>query len=352
MIWDRKQKSSFRFVSKRRTKEGRSRRRSNSKTRRRYANSASSLPPVMVRGMTAGALAGNNKAFNRGRRRIDIPLSVPGAEVRLPSIPQIRVGWRLFTFLLVLVSCYLIYEFWNSEEYVINLAEVTGLKHVTSREVNAFLAVQGKPVFLLNPTTIKQDLMKSFAEFSDVSVQIEFPNTLKIDVVERAPVLVWSFNGLNMLIAEDGSAYSQRDEYFDLNQFPIIKSDTNPSEVNKNAQNFSDSIEFNRLQPEISFGAYNSGLEKNDILLPVNLISAVLYLSDYVPDRAELLYDEVHGLMWEDERGWDVYFGDYENIELKIDVYKAIFNYLKNEELKPEIISVKYPHNPYYRLNE
>ena len=56
--------------------------------------------------------------------------------------------------------------------------------------------------------------------------------------------------------------------------------------------------------------------------------------------------------MWEDERWWDVYFGDYENIELKIDVYKAIFNYLKNEELKPEIISVKYPHNPYYRLNE
>ena len=352
MILDRKKQSSFRLTSKQENKKGRSRRRTASKSRRKYSDSGSSLPPVMVRGMTAGAVAGSNKAFNRSRRRIDIPLSAPGAEVRLPSIPQIKIGWRLFSFVLVLISCFLIFEFWNSEEYMMDIADVAGLKHITSREVNAFLAVQGKPVFLLNPETIRLDLLDSFAEFSDVNVQIEFPNKLIIDVVERAPVLVWSYNGMNMLIAEDGSAYPQRDENFDINQLPTIKSNIRPSKVNNNVQNFTYSTEINQFQSDVSFEELNSGLETNDILLSAKLISAIIFLSDYVPGRAELLYDEVHGLMWEDERGWDVYFGDSGSIELKTDVYKAIFNYLKNEGLKPEIISVEYPHNPYYRLKE
>jgi hypothetical protein len=132
----------------------------------------------------------------------------------------------------------------------------------------------------------------------------------------------------------------------------MIKSDTSPAVFNKNGHYLTGSMDINQLQPEVPFGVYNSGLEKEDILLSTNFISAIILLNKYVPDRAELVYDEVRGLMWEDDRGWDVYFGDSSNIKLKIDVYKSIFNYLKNEELKPEIISVEYPHNPYYRLKE
>lgn len=352
MIWDRKKRSSFRLTSKRDNKKGRPRRSTSSKSRRDYSDSGSSLPPVMVRGMATGALVGNSKTYNRSRRRIDFPLSVPGAEVRLPSIPQIKIGWRLFSLLLVFLSGFLIYEFWNSEEYLMDIAEVVGLKYITSREVNSFLAVQGKPVFMLNPISIKQDLLDTYPEFSDVSVKVEFPNKLKIDVVERAPVLVWNYNGLNMLIAEDGSAYPQRDENLDINQFPFIRSDTDPSDVSGIARDITVPTGINPNQLEFSPGTLNSGLEKSEILLPADLVSAIQFLSDYVPDRAELIYDEVHGLMWEDERGWDVYFGYPESIELKILVYKALFNHLKGEGLQPEIISIESPHNPYYRLEE
>ncbi|MFN2177511.1 MAG: cell division protein FtsQ/DivIB [Anaerolineales bacterium] len=352
MIWERSQRSSSRLASKRVIKNRKSRKRTASMSRRKSAGLESSLPPVMVRGMTTGVIAGTQKAFNRSRRRIDIPLNVPGAEIRLPSIPQIQIGWRLFSFILVLLSGYLLYEFWNSEEYVMDIAELSGLKHVTSREVNSFLAVRGKPVFTLNPISIKKDLSDSFPEFSDVSVQVEFPNTLKIQVEEKAPVLVWDYNGLNMLIAEDGSAYQLRDESLDINQFPIVKSNTNPSEVYKNARAATSSNLFDQNSSELSFETLNTGMDGSGILLSPDFLSAVLLLSNYVPERAELLYDEVHGLMWEDERGWEVYFGDSESIEIKINVYKALFTYLKNEGLKPEFISVEYPHNPYYRLDE
>jgi hypothetical protein len=207
-------------------------------------------------------------------------------------------------------------------------------------------------VFTLNPISIKKDLSDSFPEFSDVSVQVEFPNTLKIQVEEKAPVLVWDYNGLNMLIAEDGSAYQLRDESLDINQFPIVKSNTNPSEVYKNARAATSSNLFDQNSSELSFETLNTGMDGSGILLSPDFLSAVLLLSNYVPERAELLYDEVHGLMWEDERGWEVYFGDSESIEIKINVYKALFTYLKNEGLKPEFISVEYPHNPYYRLDE
>ena len=64
-----------------------------------------------------------------------------------------------------------------------------------------------------------------------------------------------------------------------------------------------------------------------------------------------LVYDSVHGLGWNDPKGWEVYFGsEDQDMEMKLTVYQALVDRLENEGIQPAMISVEYVHAPYYRM--
>jgi hypothetical protein len=80
------------------------------------------------------------------------------------------------------------------------------------------------------------------------------------------------------------------------------------------------------------------------------MVSAILSMSAQAPAGTPLIYDALHGLGWKDAAGWEVYFGDIRDIEMKLRVYQALVKRLQGEGLQPALISVEYVHSPYYRL--
>jgi hypothetical protein len=100
------------------------------------------------------------------------------------------------------------------------------------------------------------------------------------------------------------------------------------------------------------FLASSAPQEKQPPLLPPEMVRSILVVAEQSPDGSKLLYDAIHGLGWTDRRGWKVYLGEAEDMEVKIQIYRAIMERLKGDETRPAIISVESVHAPYYRLDE
>ena len=117
-------------IRRRRKEESRATR-SKKKSRRKRKLTDRSAPPVMTRDPMVNAVMGKKKPKRRSRRRYDLALNAQGVEMRLPSLPRIRPGWRLFSFSLIALMAVLLYQFWEYPMYQVEAAQVSGLRRLT-----------------------------------------------------------------------------------------------------------------------------------------------------------------------------------------------------------------------------
>ena len=321
-----------------RADEIRSRRSRNSRGRNAFGSSKSGrksksavMPPVLMRDRRSGAAGKSRRKGSRVKRRYDVALSSPGAEMRLPSLPVIHIGWRLVSGLLAGLLAFTLYTLWTSPMYEVATAEVEGAIRLTDHDINAVANVAGKPIFVVDPRQIKRDLQVAFLELEDVSVEVTVPGGVKVKVVERQPVLAWEEDGRIMWIDSKGVAFPPRGE-----ESPaiLVKAENGPISATSEGEDDGESQ---------ALGRY----------LAPQLVSAILTLSLQAPEDTPLIFTNERGLGWEDPRGWKAYFGmNMEDMEMKLRVYKAVVKRLKNEDIRPELISVEYVHAPYYRVEQ
>jgi hypothetical protein len=138
----------------------------------------------MMRGSFEGLPLPARKRPAKTRRRYDFALSVPGAEMRLPALPQVRIGWRIVSGILAAVLLTVLYQLWNSPGYRVAEAQVSGLQRITSAEVNAALGIEDEPIFTLNASELERKLqaLQSFQSNVDVALQ----NKVAVTVEEPA----------------------------------------------------------------------------------------------------------------------------------------------------------------------
>jgi cell division protein FtsQ len=315
-------------IRKRRSRNAR-RRSSVSVSRKAHKSSAAASPPVLVRGGQSSLPKRSPSKGKRAKRRYDIALNTPGAEMRLPSLPVVRFGWRVVSGLLVGILAFTLYTIWNSPMYQVSMVQVEGIRRLTTQDINTVANVSGKPVFSLDPRQIQRDLELAFTELESVSVQVGLPAEIHVSVVERQPVLTWEEDGHQMWIDAKGVAFSPRGED---GPAILVKSEGIP---------YVATVEAEQSNPLAATSRY----------LPPQLVSAILTISVQAPEGTPLVYTQSHGLGWRDPRGWEVYFGmNTDDMEMKLRVYKALVKRLKKEDIQPEMISVEYVHAPYYRL--
>ncbi len=197
-------------------------------SRRTYGYEEHGMPPVMVRGAVPGPTNTKRKR-SKIRRRYDVALGVPGAEMRLPSLPQVRIGWRLVSVVMVALLGGLLYYLWTSPLYRVQAVEVGGISRVTSSEVNAALNIADQPIFTLDASQMQEKLTNAFPEFSAVSVQVEMPATVAVTVTERIPVLIWHQGSQTELVDAEGVAFQTRGEAADAG-LPVVEAKSAPSE--------------------------------------------------------------------------------------------------------------------------
>ncbi|MCU0487952.1 MAG: FtsQ-type POTRA domain-containing protein [Anaerolineales bacterium] len=262
-----------------------------------------------------------NRTYTRkNRRRIDIPLNVPGAEMRLPSLPAFRLstGWLVVLLLGTLLAAG--YFLWNAPFFQVQSAQVLGNSRVDATDINAVLGVNGKPVFTLRAAELEQSLLAAFPELASVAIQIELPSSVQARVVERVPVLTWRQADSIRLIDQEGFAFPLRLTASTVIS-PVIEAAGDPPGVGLISQNaavlLADQLAASSEIPEQApdGGQAEQASQKQEPFLKPDMVSSILSMASAAPDGAVLVYQPEHGL-----------------------------------GCQPALISVEHVHNPYFRL--
>jgi len=298
-------------------------------SKRPAKTSGPTRPPILMRGSLTQAYVPDARRGKKAKRRYDVALGTQGVEMRLPSLPKIAIGWRLVSGLLVAVLSFVLYTSWNLPVLKVSAAEVEGLKNLKPEDINAIANVSGKPVFLVKPGEIRDELQAAFPELASVTVEVKIPAKVQVSVVERVPVLTWKQEGRNFWVDSEGVAFPERNA-----QAPAIVVEAEGALP---------------APPEPEEG------EATDVrvnpVVPAELVGAVLAMAEEAPKDTPLVYSAQRGLGWKDPRGWQAYFGnDTQDMEAKLSIYKAIVKRLKKDDVQPAVISVEYIYAPYYRL--
>jgi hypothetical protein len=280
------------------------------------------IPPVMVRSTTMHS----QKTTRRPRRRIDLPLNLPGVALRLPAMPGLRVGWRAVSGFLSFVLGALLIVLWSMPQCHVQAAQIEGLQRISSEDVNDALGVAGQSIFMLDSDKMAQELQITFPELGDIAIDVTFPAEVYVYVSERQPVLAWKQSNRTVWVDAEGVGFFAR------NDDPAL------------------TTIFAKDSPTVA-------LEGMDIsqgqFLPKEMVGAIQKIVKIAPSKTPILYDRQNGLGWEDKRGWKAYFGtDFNEIDLKMSIYETIVNYVTHQGVTPNMINVAFVHAPFYRLEQ
>lgn len=289
------------------------------KDRRDFSTvSSRRMPPVQSR----SAIGTVNPAVEGRplpRRRVDVPISSSGAEIRLPAVPAVGNKWRFLSGLLtvgLLVGMILMTQ---SSFFQVKEIQMQGLEHFTESEISNAINITGSPVFFVNPGRVKEDLRLTYPGLSTVDVKVSWPARVLIALEERVPVLAWSWDGHVRWVDQNGVAFEPHHQGVNVVQ-----------------------VNSTMLPPTV----------ENRFVDP-RLVETVSVLSSYIPEGVELIFDADHGLGWEDTRGWVVYFGfNDDDAHEKMNIYQALVEYLDGKRITPEIINVEYVNSPYFRMEQ
>jgi len=304
-----------------------------SRSTKREAESASR---VISRHTYPGmARSAENKA--RQQRRIYLPTNTPGSEIRLPAMPEVKLGWRLLSVFLVISLSIGIYMLNFSDRFEISTLNLNGAQRIPAEEILDRLELSGKPIISVIPSEIEAQILAEFADIKSAAVSVELPANLTISIQERIPAITWYIDGEATTWVDD--------EGF---TFPIRGEATIPLKVMASGD---------PPRPLGYVDPASESVEKAETPIPQTpsvdpqFVASVLKLRSYIPAGAALLYDPENGLGWTDAQGWQVYLGtDVSQIDVKLAEYQKIVTALLERNLQPVLISVEYIHAPYYRL--
>ncbi len=274
------------------------------------------MPPVLSRSkFGANAVVMENRPAPR--RRYDVALSSPGAEIRFPAVPRVNNKWRLLSGPLVVSLLLGLILITNAGRFHVNGIQVQGLKRFTEGDISQAINITGSSIFFINPERIKQDLQLTYPGLSEVEVTVAWPATVSISLEERYPVLAWNWDGHVRWVDDNGVAFEPHDEGLDVIQ---VKSAMLPPTVD------------NRF-------------------VDPRIVRTVNVLANYLPENVDMIYDPAHGLGWSDPRGWVVYFGfNDDDAAQKMILYQSLVEYLEGKRITPAIINVEFLDAPYFRM--
>jgi cell division septal protein FtsQ len=221
-----------------------------------------------------------------------------------------------------------LYFAFNTPQLRVAEAQVSGNQILTRGEIDEALDIAGKPTFLLIPSELENRLRLQYPELAAARVDIELPNTVSVQVVERKPVVRWEQGDGYTWVSEDGIAFRPHGDLPGLITVTALSA------------------------PPLEGIVSSDPLTPAPFLAP-DMVKSIQELAGHVPPGVTILYDESFGFGWNEPRGWKVYFGTTaRDMELKMRVYESMVASLTQRGIQPALINVTYPTAPYYRLSE
>jgi cell division protein FtsQ len=258
------------------------------------------------------------------RRRHYLKLADAGAELRLPAMPNVHVGWRVISGLIAAATLAAMFFMWSDSDLLVSAVDLRGAQRLDAAAVEAVIKVVGSSIFSIEADSIYALLRQQFPELQSVSVSVGFPAKVIVRVEERAPVLAWEQAGLTVWVDAAGVSFIPQGNDESL-------------------------IQVTALEAPPTLGGENYAQHQ---LIRSEMVRAIQDLSRIAPQGAPLIYDPRLGFGWTDPGGWQAFFGqDGQNMTQRLAVYLRIVSELSSRNLKPTLISVAQLHAPYYRMD-
>ena len=211
---------------------------------------------------------------------------------------------------------------WNAAAYRVQEVALDGAQRIRAEDVLTLVPLRGVPIFAVDAALLTAQVEAAFPELANPQVSISLPAQVRIQAVERQPVLIWEQDGRTLWVDMQGIGFPPRGE--------------TPSGLVRVLAETTPPLDSPPLPGQV---------------LPEDIVEACLQVGNLAPQDAPLVFSRQHGLGWQDPLGWQVYFGvELGNIEEKLRTYAAIVQYLQSNDIRPVLVSLEYPRAPYYRL--
>lgn len=276
----------------------------------------------------------------RKRHTTYVPLKKKGAELQIPALPRIELGWRLISSAIFLLSLAVVISFTSLSTFQVSVINLRGAQRLTIESLLSQVDLVGTSIIWVDPEQIKTSIEDQFPGLSGVSVSVSLPAAVTIQVEERDPVILWQQESTLLWIDAEGVMFPVNGEA-EVAQAVIAAGDP-PS-----------APEIYIPEVDEETGIISHLLEQSLPKTTIEFVEAVLIITNYIPEGSPLQYDPQFGLGWHDPNGWLVYFGrDTNNIDMKLAEYQTIIGALERQNITPAMISLEFLHAPYYRLEQ
>ena len=261
---------------------------------------------------------GGSTAHPRRRRTLALPVEV-GAELSLPALPALRMGARALTAVLLGLWALTVHSAWTGAVFEVTEIRIEGANLMSEAQIRSISQLRGLPSFAVDPQAVEQRL-ESYGEIDGAQLRVRWPNQVTIEVQERRPIVEWQDGTQVWWLNASGVAFIQREPY--------------PGLVRVVAEQPVLEIDEDALLPAI---------------LPEVLWEAVA-VAEQLPHIGDLTYSPIHGIGFEDPRGWKVLVGQGGDLESKLQVYAALTAALMERGVKVQLVSIEDPSAPYYKV--
>ncbi len=310
---------------------------------REAVNRASHTPAVVVRGGTLNAARPiHQTSHSRVKRQYYYSIGASGAELRLPALPMINLGWKGISAIIAVFSALILFSLAFSPQFQVSDIKVEGISRLTTGDIEAVLGARGMQVVAFDSTAARTDLERAFPELSNIKIHVGLPAKITIKVTELEPAVAWSTGDTTYWIAANGVILPPRGEPGEL---LTIGSDGQPP-VLALADSGDETAAADPTQ--LADGTTTAPTEIWGRQIDPNTLKRIIDLQGIIPAESKLVYSSLNGLGWEEPSGMDVYIGhDLTNFDLKVSMYQSIMASLQQQGMQPqEMISVEFimPH--------
>lgn len=259
--------------------------------------------------------AGGRRTFGRKRRWEitfggDRTFTLPDLDLA-EALGSIAGTWRMYSLALITVLGALLLYLLTDRSYYVTALNLGGASLVPQEEIYAASELAGRHVFWVNPAEVARKVA-AVPGIASAVVTVTYPAKVELVVVERVPKVTLVEGEKKWWVDAAGQKFLSRGDLPGV--LPIISESA---------------VALEALPPEAVLGA--------------------VLLKQLRQNIEKLYYDPVHGLSYQDGRGWRGYFGVGADMEKKLTVYEALVEQLMQRGEYPARISVADLDAPYYR---
>jgi cell division septal protein FtsQ len=237
--------------------------------------------------------------------------------VRNKSRAHAAVASRLAGLIVaVILAAGLAVAFASDSCYVYEIS-VQGNSLVAPEEIFDRTQLEGYSVFFIDPR-VAEDRIEALPDVLGATVTLSLPNHMAVLVQERQARVVWQSGENRYGVDDEGQVISLRDQ----------------------------------PEPGIVIADVDSAAIQLGDSVDLQTVEAVERYVDLLPGVSVFEHSAQKGIGYKDERGWQVHLGDGEDAALKVAIVQALAGQLSSQGVTVEVIDVRFPESPLYRLAE